>query len=227
MVARDGVGPLKNGQFYSLTKEKLDDLSRDRFSLIKIIHKDLTLPMPPSSVDRLTFRINKLFKHRFTYKYSTDLQGILLFHDDLELRSTNGIIRDDNPNIFWDISARFYAFCPREGAIVRGKINKFTKTQVMNALVLDCILAALTPDKVHESIRNDIALGQEILFRIDSFDSDNSLIYGSIDEECITLMKACDLFKKANDGQKGQEGSDGEEEIGTIEELYRGTSSAS
>lgn len=52
------------------------------------------------------------------------LQGIILFHDELEFKSELGLIKDDNPNIFWEISARFHVFIPEVGAIVRGKVNK-------------------------------------------------------------------------------------------------------
>ena len=58
----------------------------------------------------------------------------------------------------------------------------------MNALVLNCIIAAFSPEKVHYSVSSQMELGKEILFRVESFDVDHSLIHGIIDEECVELM---------------------------------------
>ena len=68
MVARGGRG----SAFYTLTKEHLDDLSKDRFSLVKVVYKDLTIPMPPSTLDKVAYSMHKLFKHGWTYKYSVE-----------------------------------------------------------------------------------------------------------------------------------------------------------
>lgn len=91
---------------------------------------------------------------------------------------------------------------------------RFTKSHVINALVLDCIIAALTSDKIHSSVKDKLALGQEILFRIESFNSDHSLIYGRIDEECLSLMEDNKSFLRE------EEPGSLEKEVATFEDLY-------
>ncbi|XP_053200419.1 uncharacterized protein LOC128385568 [Panonychus citri] len=174
---------------FELNVDQLDELVKDEYSLIKIVERELSVPLPPYKLDKVANTIYDLIKYEWTNRYSIDLQGILLYHDQLEFKSDYGRIKDDCPFVFWDISARFYIFCPSVGSIIRGKINKFTKTQVMNALVLNCIIAAFSPEKVHDSVSNQMELGKEILFRVESFDVDHSLIYGIIDEECVELMR--------------------------------------
>ncbi|XP_015794344.1 DNA-directed RNA polymerase I subunit RPA43-like [Tetranychus urticae] len=178
---------------YYLTIEQLEELVQDKYSTIKVEKRNFSIPLLPSSLDRIASEVLKII-HDWTYKYSIDLQGILLHHDQLQFLSDYGLIKEDDGFIYWDISARFYTFSPRIGAIIRGTINKFTKSNIMNAIVFNCIITTFTPDKVHPSISSELTLGQEILFRIESYDSDHSLIYGLIDEECVKHMKQQNLL---------------------------------
>ena len=107
---------------YYLTIEQLDELVQDKYSLIKVEKRNFSIPLLPSSLDRIASEVLKII-HDWTHKYSIDLQGILLHHDQLQFLSDYGRIKDDDPFIYWDISARFYTFSPQIGAIIRGLLK--------------------------------------------------------------------------------------------------------
>jgi hypothetical protein len=42
-------------------------------------------------------------------------------------------------------------------------------------------------------------MGQQLLFKIDSFDSNHCLVEGVVDEECLNLMNNLDIFNSDSD----------------------------
>ena len=54
-------------------------------------------------------------------------------------------------------------------------------------------------DAIFAELSEHLCMGQQLLFKIDSFDSNHCLVEGVVDEECLNLMNNLDIFNSDSD----------------------------
>lgn len=94
------------------------------------------------------------------------LGGILLGYDNIVLDSNDGYINDDSCFMHINIEGNFYVFKPEIGQLLKGVVNKKSKSHV-GCLVYQLFNVSLpSPEEDEEWLGDNVSVGQEIVFRI-------------------------------------------------------------
>jgi DNA-directed RNA polymerase I subunit RPA43 len=151
-----------------------------------MIHKRVQIPLIPASIGSEEEFIVDLIQSRWLHKFVEELNGVLLNYKNMKFSCDFGEIRDDLPFIFWDIEADFYLFKPVAGAIVRGKIVRFSRTNLISCLLNDCMSASvMKPNPVPPELDEYLKINCDVFFRVDKINYENAFVQGIITEECI------------------------------------------
>ncbi|XP_064482419.1 DNA-directed RNA polymerase I subunit RPA43-like [Ornithodoros turicata] len=158
----------------------------DKYSLVHIQEKAVHVPLPPSYIGSRNRGVRQLLDS-WKGQYVQRLHGILLRYERLRFQHRSSAIIDDQPYVHDDVVADFYVFTPEVGSIVRGCINRMTKSH------LGCL--------IHGSINGSIPynpqlvpylrVGQEVLCKIQLvyMHKNHTLRLGAtIDRQCVQLM---------------------------------------
>ncbi|XP_054168913.1 DNA-directed RNA polymerase I subunit RPA43-like [Oppia nitens] len=166
-----------------------DDQIIDESCCFETIYRELEIALDPKFIGNEERAIHRIVDN-MKYKYNNELKGILLDYSHLKFVSDLGRIIDDQPYIYWTIGAHFNTSNIIDGQLIRGKINKMGSSYC-GTMIGGCIDATIyMGDDVDENlVMPYIRLDQEIIFRVQRFESSNCFIEGIIDAKCFDKIK--------------------------------------
>jgi len=174
-------------------KEAINDPN----SCLTMVHKTVMIPLSPSAIGNEERAILSTLNH-WLCKYVNELDGLLIAYDNVDFASEVGIIKDDLPYVFWDISADFYLFEPKVNSVLKGKVTRFGKasSKLVTCHIYGSFSATISvPDPIPQSLSPYLKTNQDIMFRVLKINAEKCNLHGAIDDDTIALTTQIPLSK--------------------------------
>jgi len=129
------------------------------------------LAMGPYGMANFKHALHELLVRTKVGFYDASLDGILLGIKNIKVLGHTAGLRADDPIMHLVINADFYVFRPEVGAILTGVVQHISKYQVA------AIIYRVFNTAIRFTNKEDVAMEQEIKFRIKNFDIGNVVPY--------------------------------------------------
>uniref|UniRef100_A0A6P4FQN5 DNA-directed RNA polymerase I subunit RPA43 n=1 Tax=Drosophila rhopaloa TaxID=1041015 RepID=A0A6P4FQN5_DRORH len=162
-------------KYIKFSDKDLEKYASSPGSCVICITTDMHLAMGPYGMASFKHSLHELLIRTKVGFYDASLNGIVLAIKNIKVLGHTAGIRADDPTMHLAINADFYVFRPEAGAILDGVVRHVSKLQVSAVIYRVFNTAILFTNKSRN--RENIAMEQEIKFRIKSFDISNLMPY--------------------------------------------------
>ncbi|XP_037710045.1 DNA-directed RNA polymerase I subunit RPA43 [Drosophila subpulchrella] len=158
-------------KYVKFSAKELETYASSPGSCVRCITTDMHLAMGPYGMANFKHALHELLIRTRVGFYDANLDGILLGIKNIKVLGHTAGLRADDPIMHLIINADFYVFRPEVGAILSGVVQHISKYQVA------AIIYRVFNTAIRFTNKEDVAMEQEIKFRIKNFDIGNVVPY--------------------------------------------------
>ncbi|XP_017111387.1 DNA-directed RNA polymerase I subunit RPA43 [Drosophila elegans] len=162
-------------KYIKFSTKDLENYASNPESCVHCVTTDMHLAMGPYGMADFKHALHEHLIRTKVGFYDVSLNGIVLGIQNIKVLGNTAGLRADDPSMHLAINADFYVFRPEAGAILSGVVRHISKSTV-SAVIYRVFNTSIRFTNKTRS-REDIAMDQEIKFRIKSFDVGNVTPY--------------------------------------------------
>ncbi|XP_017069833.2 LOW QUALITY PROTEIN: DNA-directed RNA polymerase I subunit RPA43 [Drosophila eugracilis] len=158
-------------KYIKFTAKELEQYASNPESCVRCINTDMHMAMGPYGMASFKHALHELLIRTKVGFYEASLNGIVLGIKNIKVLGHTAGLRADDPTMHLVINANFYVFRPEAGAILNGVVRHISKHH-LSAVIYRVFNTTIRFSNNCQG-RENIAMDQEIKFRIKSFDISN------------------------------------------------------